>query len=456
MSKPRILVIDDDESITTTVSAFLRAKGYTVTVANDGEEALAQVATGRHAIVISDIYIDRVTGLEVLQAAKAGNPDTAVVLMTARGSVRTTIEAEMGGAYEYLAKPFDLRALLEVVERAQAAAAPPPREEAEEDLAQFGHIVGFAPAMVEVYKKIARSARTEETVLIVGETGVGKELVARAIHDHGSRAKRPFVAVDSGAVPGTLWESEIFGSVRGAFTGADRDRAGVVETARGGTVFFDEIGEIPLEFQAKLLRFLQEKEFRPLGSGSPKKADVRVLAATNRPLEAMVREGKFREDLFYRLNVLRIDVPPLRERRSDIAFLVKRFLEGQDRIWLTPDAAAALEQYSWPGNVRQLENTIRRLAALCPPGPVSAQDVAQALQTGPLEEEEPEGAQELGELERRQILRVLEQAGGNKTRAAEILGIQRRTLYKKLARMERGQSGHGDVPKGHGEGADSD
>ncbi|MFB3827059.1 MAG: sigma-54-dependent transcriptional regulator [Bryobacteraceae bacterium] len=431
MSKPRILVIDDDESITSTVARMLRAKGYEVAVANDGEDALEAIRAGGYPVIVSDIYIDRVTGLDVLREARAANPRAAVILMTARASVSTAVEAETGGAFEYLAKPFEMSALLGAVERACAAPVDP--GPAAEDLGAFGEMVGFSPAMVEVYKRIARFARSDDTVLITGETGAGKELVARAIHDHSARARAPFVAVDSGAVPGTLWESELFGSVRGAFTGADRDRTGVVEAARGGTVFLDEIGEIPLEFQPKLLRFLQEREYRPVGSGAPRRADVRVIAATNRQLETMLREGRFREDLYYRINVLRIDVPPLRERRADIPHLVRRFL-GEAPLALGPDAMGALERHEWPGNVRELQNVVRRLVALSRPGAVDAEAVRAALSQSEVEEED---SRELGEVERRQILRVLEETGGNKTRAAEILGIQRRTLYKKLARMER-------------------
>jgi DNA-binding NtrC family response regulator len=442
MKKPSILVIDDEESITANIAAFLGARGYDVTAVNDGEDALQAVHDGQFSIIISDIYIDQVTGLDVLDQAKRAGGNPAVILMTARGSVRTTVEAEIHGAFDYVAKPFEMRTMLAVIERAEAflakAEAPP---EPDDESKAFGNIVGFSPAMVDVYKKIARSARSEDTVLIVGETGVGKELVARAIHDHSSRAKGPFVPVDAGAVAASLWESEIFGSTRGAFTGADRDRPGVIESARGGTVFFDEIGEIPLETQPKLLRLLQEKEYRPLGSGVPRKADIRIIAATNRSLETMVRERAFREDLFYRLNVLRIDIPPLRERRSDIPFLVKRFLSeataAQRRVWLEPAAEQLLNDSEWPGNVRQLKGTIQRIVALSVPGPISEEALRLYLgnQTQNAEEEEPTG--ELDEIERRQILRVLQETGGNKTKAAEILGIQRRTLYKKLARIER-------------------
>ena len=449
MDRPAILIIDDDEAIAETISAFLNARGYRTHVVNDGDEALAQARTGAYPIILSDIYIDRVTGLDVLREAKAADAGAAVILMTARGSVRTTVEAEMGGAFEYLAKPFDMRALLAAVERAEAHLARPPAEPPGEDLEQFGNMIGFSPPIVEVYKRIARSARSGDTVLIVGESGVGKELVARAIHENSPRAGRPFVPVDSGAVPGALWESEMFGALRGAFTGADRDRAGVVETARGGTVFFDEIGEVPLDFQAKLLRFLQEKQYRPVGCGTPRTVDVRIIAATNRALEEMVREGRFREDLYYRLNVLRIDVPPLRERREDIPFLVRQILDrataaAGKRLWFEDEALHLLEQHPWPGNVRQLQNTIHRLVALSPPGPLSVRELHAVLDI-PDQETQEEEPVELCELERRQILRVLDQTGGNKTRAAEILGIQRRTLYKKLARIERQSSGSADV-----------
>ena len=446
-----ILVVDDDESTTTAISVFLRAKGYDVTVANSGDEALDEIGTDRYPIVVSDIYIDQVDGLQVLRQAKARNPHTTVILMTARGSVRTTIEAETEGAFEYLAKPFEMRELLAVIERAHAATHPPVREEAEAEMEPFGRLAGFSPPMVAVYKFIARAARSEETVPITGETGAGKELVARTIHEHSARQSSSFLAVDAGTVPGTLWESEIVGFVRGAYTGADRDRPGIVETARGGTVFFDEIGEVPLDFQAKLLRLLQEKEFRPVGAALPRKADVRIMAATNRNLEAMVTEGKFRHDLFYRLNVLRIEVPPLRARPDDILLLARRFLAeatkaADKRIWLQPDAEALLQTHHWPGNVRQLENLVRRLVALNPPGPLSSANIRAALEPAPNGMVAGEDAVELSEVERRQILRVLQQTGGNKTRAAEILGIQRRTLYKKLARMERERSGHGDGP----------
>ncbi len=444
MPNPAILVIDDDPSITTTLSSFLKAKGYNVTVANDSDDALEVVAAGQHRLILCDIYIDRLTGLDILRAARERDPDARVILMTARGSIGTTVEAETGGAFDYLAKPLNLKDLLAVIERATRNSAAPAEQPPTEDLQEFGGMIGFAPAMVEVYKRIARFAKSDETVLILGDSGVGKELVAKAIHDHSKRSGKSFVALDSGAVAGSLWEAEVFGALKGAFTGADRDRPGVIDGAQGGTVFFDEIAEIPLEFQAKLLRFLQEKEFRPVGSNRAKHADVRVLAATNRDLEEMVRREIFRADLFYRLNVLRIEVPPLRSRRTDIPFLVKRFLDescekASKKLWLVGGASDALAQYEWPGNVRQLQNVIRRLVAMEPPGAIPEEAVRRELEAGEAEDE----ATGLDAVERQHILRVLEQTEGNKTKAAGILGIQRRTLYKKLARMHSAHGGSG-------------
>lgn len=440
MPKPAILVIDDDTSITTTISNFLRAKGYSVTVANDSDDALEMIAGNRFPLILSDIYIDRLTGIDILRVARERDPEVCVILMTARGSVSTTVDAEVGGAFDYLAKPFDLKDLLLVIEKGSRSRDVPDEATSVEDLQQYGGMIGFAPSMVEVYKRIARSAKSDETVLILGESGVGKELVAKAIHDNSARSKSPFVAVDSGAVAGSLWEAEVFGALKGAYTGADRDRTGIIESARGGSVFFDEIGEIPHEFQAKLLRFLQEKEFRPVGAGAPRKADVRVMAATNRNLDQMVLTGTFREDLLYRLNVLRIEVPPLRDRRADIPFLVKRFLDdacenSDKRSWFEADASKLLAEFDWPGNVRELQSLVRRLVAMESAGAISAVVVQRELAQNQCGESEEE-ITELDAVERQHIMKVLKQADGNKTKAAEILGIQRRTLYKKLARME--------------------
>jgi DNA-binding NtrC family response regulator len=441
MPDNKVLVIDDDVSITSTIANFLRSKRFGVSIANDSEDALEMIGRNRYQVILSDVYIDRLTGLDILREVRRHDPEACVILMTARGSVGTTVEAEAGGAFDYLAKPFDLKDLLSVIERGINARRRHTDEEATDDLHSFGGIIGFAPPMVEVYKRVARCAKSDDTVLILGESGTGKELVAKAIHEHSARKEKPFVPVDSGAVTGTLWEAEVFGVLKGAFTGADRDRAGLVDSALGGTVFFDEIGEIPLEFQAKLLRFLQEREYRPVGSSSPRKADVRVLAATNRNLEEMVRAGTFREDLFYRLNVLRIDLPPLRTRPTDIPFLAKRFLDDAcesagKKSWFDEAGNRVLAAYAWPGNVRQLENLVRRLVAMQPPGLLGEEVVLRELEDHSGFDRDEE-VTELDAVERQQILKVLEQTGGNKTKAAETLGIQRRTLYKKLARIQR-------------------
>ena len=452
-TRPPVLLIDDDEGITFSIATFLEAKGYPVTVTNSGSEGLRLASETRFPLVLADIYIDRVTGLDILKAAKQANPACAVILITAKGSVRTTVEAEAGGVFDYLAKPIELSHLLEVVERAGQSLQP--EEGRVPDSVPDEEMVGVTPIMIELYKNIARAARSEDTVLIRGETGSGKELVARAIHAASSGAKQPFVPVDCAAIPESLWESELFGAVRGAFTGAEKDRAGIVEQARGGTVFLDEIGEIPTSFQAKLLRFLEAKEYRPVGATAPRTARVRILAATNRPLEEMVEAGEFRADLYHRLNVLQILVPPLRERSQDIPLLANRFLNEANRrqgrhARLEPAALKALQAHEWRGNVRELKNAIERMVAMSSPGRLSEAEVRQALTTGLAEGAPPATAETLEDAEKKHVLEALRLSGGNRTLAAERLGIQRRTLYKKLERWGLVHKGHTTVPATHG------
>lgn len=463
-AKPPVLLIDDDEGITFSISTFLEVKGYEVTVTNSGSEGLRLAAEAQFPLIVSDIYIDRVTGLNILRAAKQANPACAVILMTAKGSVRTTVEAEAEGVFDYLPKPVELPHLLEVLERAarslQPAEEEPSGDSSDEDM------VGTTPVMVELYKNIARAARTESTVLVRGETGSGKELVARAIHAASSRAEQPFVPVDCAAIPEALWESELFGSTKGAFTSAEKDRAGIVEQARGGTVFLDEIGEIPPSFQAKLLRFLEAKEYRPVGATAPKTANVRIVAATNRPLEAMVERGEFRADLYHRLNVLQILVPSLRERRQDIPLLANRFLQEANRrqgrnARLEPVAMKVLEAQEWRGNVRELKNAIERMVAMSSPGALGEHEVCRALAAGSSEKPPEPRPQEpnshtLEDAEREHVLEALRLAGGNRTLAAERLGIQRRTLYKKLERWGLMREGHTAVPETHDAGDESE
>jgi DNA-binding NtrC family response regulator len=451
-TKPPVLLIDDDEGIAFSIATFLEAKGYPVTVTNSGSEGLRFASEGRFPLVVSDIYIDRITGLDILNAAKQANSECAVILMTAKGSVRTTIEAEAEGVFDYLAKPLELDNLLKVLERAAHSL------QCEETIAQEAcsdeEIVGVTPAMVNLYKSIARAARSEATVLIRGETGSGKELVARAMHRASACAQQPFVAVDCAAIPENLWESELFGATRGAFTGAEKDRAGIVEQARGGTVFLDEIGEIPTSFQAKLLRFIEAKEFRPVGATTPRTARVRILAATNRPLEAMVEDGEFRADLYHRLNVLQIHVPPLRERAPDIPLLSERFLQEANRqhgkqARFEPAAIKAFEAHEWRGNVRELKNTIVRMVAMSSPGLLGEAEVRRALATGLPEGAPPTNSETLEDAEKKHVMEVLRLCRGNRTLAAERLGIQRRTIYKKLQRWGLMHDGHVGVPGTH-------
>ena len=451
-SKPPVLLVDDDEGITFSIATFLEAKGYLVTVTNSGSEGLRLTQTGQFLLILADIYIDCVTGLDILKAAKKAAPPSAVILMTAKGSVRTTVEAESSGAFDYLPKPVDLNHLLQVLQRAELSLQPgeaPPTE-----VTSGEEIVGVTPVMVELYKDIARAARSKATVLIRGETGSGKELVARAIHAAGDRAKQPFLPVDCAAIPENLWESELFGSTRGAFTSAEKDRAGIIEQARGGTVFLDEIGEIPIFFQAKLLRLLEAKEYRPVGSSVAKVVSARILAATHRQLEAMIQGGEFRADLYHRLNVLRIDVPPLRERVEDIPLLANRFLADANarqgrHARLEPLAVKMLATQAWPGNVRELKNTIERMAAMSSPGPLGETEVRQALGAGAAPGRPAANAQTLEEAEKEHVLEALRACGGNRTLAAERLNIQRRTLYKKLERWGLLHHGHMTVPKTH-------
>src|SRR5581483_4686265 len=306
----RLLVVEDDSSVRNTITTFLELEGYSVDAVSSTREALERLRSDAYPIVISDIYVDERTGLDVLETARKNNPNCAVILMTARGTIETVMKATQGGAFDYIAKPFELDRMLDTVKRAEASVGqyPDDKDTEIEDLPE-SEMIGSSPKMVEIYKTISLVAPTNATVLLEGETGTGKEMIARMIHNNSSRAGQAFVPVDCGSIAPALMESELFGAVKGAYTGADRDRMGVFEAANNGTVFLDEIGDLELGFQLNLLRFLQEKEVRPLGSPRGKKVDVRVIAATNRDLQKMVEQGKFREDLWYRLNVVRVILP---------------------------------------------------------------------------------------------------------------------------------------------------
>jgi DNA-binding NtrC family response regulator len=432
---PRLLLVEDDPGLQFTILTALEEKGYAVDAVSTTGEAIERLSDGGYPIVISDIYVDERTGLDVLDAAKRIDPNCSVILMTGRGTIETVMAATRGGAFDYIAKPFDLDVMLNAIERAEATREVGEKEAEEEDLPET-EMIGFSPSMVEIYKTVARVAGTDATVVIEGETGTGKEMVARMIHRRSKRANAPFVAVDCASITPTLLESELFGAMRGAFTGADRDRVGVFEAAHRGTVFLDEIGEVEPEFQVKLLRFLQEKEIRPVGASRTKEVDVRVVAATNRDLQRMVDEGKFREDLWYRLNTVRITMPPLCERRDDIPvlarFFVNKYAERYDRdVKLMDSGVRALQDYTWPGNVRQLQHMMERLTILA--DRIDADAVHDALT---IMESREKPVETLAEAEEDQIRRVLAATGGNKSKAAQILGIERKTLYRKLVRMK--------------------
>ena len=436
----KLLIVEDDPSVRNTMVTVLELEGYQPEAVASTREAIERLAAEPYTIVISDIYLDERTGIDVLHAARKQNPDCAVILMTGRGSMETVMAATEGGAFEYLAKPFEMAQMLETIRRAEKSlgAVEDEADSATIDDLPDTEMIGSSPRMIEIYKTLSRVAPTDATVLIEGETGTGKELIAGMIHRNSKRAQQPFVPVDCGAIAPSLLESELFGTLRGAYTGADRDRTGVFEAAHGGTVFLDEIGDIDLGFQLKLLRFLQEREIRPLGSARAKKVDVRVIAATNKDVQKMVEEGKFREDLWYRLNVVRLTVPPLCERTSDIPLLTHYFLKRYNERYnlatkITDTGVKALEDYSWPGNIRQLQHLMERLTILAPGGRIDKGVVEAAIEQM---DSRDHGNESLAEAETDQIRRVLTATNGNKTRAAKILGIERKTLYRKLERME--------------------
>jgi DNA-binding NtrC family response regulator len=434
----KLLIVEDDQSVRTTMVTCLELEGYAVEAVSSTREALDRLEKQSYPIVISDIYLDERTGLDVMRTARRTNPDCLVILMTGRGSMETVMAATEGGAFEYLAKPFEMAHMVDTIRRAEKSLGVQDEDEAAsiDDLPDT-EMIGSSPRMIEIYKTLSKVAPTDATVLIEGETGTGKELIARMIHANSKRAQQPFVPVDCGAIAPSLLESELFGTLKGAYTGADRDRMGVFEAGNNGTVFLDEIGDIDLGFQLKLLRFLQEREIRPLGSSRAKKVDVRVIAATNKDVQKLVDEGKFREDLWYRLNVVRLTVPPLCERASDIPLLVHYFLKRYNERYkldtkLTDSGVKAMEEYSWPGNIRQLQHMMERLTILAPGGRIDDAAVRQSIDQM---DSRDHASDSLADTEAEQIRRVMAATNGNKSRAAKVLGIERKTLYRKLERM---------------------
>jgi DNA-binding NtrC family response regulator len=431
----KLLLVEDDPALQFTIQTALEAKGYLVDAVSTTGDALDRLNGEAYPIVVSDIYVDERTGLDVLEAARLRDPLCAVILMTGRGTMETVMAATRGGVFDYIAKPFDLDVMIDAIERAEAARLDEGSEAESEEMPET-EMIGNTAAMVEIYKMIARVAPTDATVIIEGETGTGKEVVARMIWRNSLRAGQPFAAVDCGSIAPSLLESDLFGAVRGAYTGADRDRTGVFEAANRGTVFLDEIGDIDGNFQLALLRFLENHEIRPVGAARSKDVDVRVLVATNRDLQRLVEEKKFREDLWYRLNTVRISIPPLRERRADVPLLARFFANKynaryQREVKLMDSGVQALKDYTWPGNVRQLQHLVERLVILA--DRIDGETVANAL-TSMDSRERP--VETLADAEEEQIRRVIAATGGNKSKAAQVLGIERKTLYRKLERMK--------------------
>ena len=475
MTLPTILVADDDRSIRTVLTQALGRSGYQVRSTGSAATLWRWVEDGEGDLVITDVVMPDENGLDLIPKIKRIRPDLRIVVMSAQSTLMTAVQAAQRGAFEYLPKPFDLQELLAVVGRALATPvpAPLPAVEVTESDRQMP-LIGRSPAMQEVYRTIARLSTADLTVMINGESGTGKELVARALHDYGKRRSGPFVAINMAAIPRELIESELFGHERGAFTGATSRSPGRFEQANGGSLFLDEIGDMPPEAQTRLLRVLQEGEFTTVGGRQPIKANVRIIAATHRDLRNSIRQGLFREDLFYRLNVVPIRLPPLRERSEDIPLLAGHFLErahGDGLPFKTLDSAAVerLKQYGWPGNVRELENLMRRLAALCPMETIGADAITAELADTALPAEDaavpsvtPEtlakaverhireflashndgmGTSDIydrviAEVERPLIRLTLAATRGNQIKAASMLGLNRNTLRKKIRDLE--------------------
>ena len=470
-----VLVADDDRAVRTVLSHALGRAGYDVKATSNAATLWHWVQDGEGDLVITDVVMPDENGLDLVPRIRRRRPELRVIVMSARSTLQTAVKAAERGAFEYLPKPFDIAELIGIVQRALSVPLPGPPVEREEDEAGRLPLIGRSPAMQEIYRVVARLVGVDLTVTITGESGTGKELIARALHDYGARRNGPFVAINMAAIPKDLIEAELFGHERGAFTGASQRTAGRFEQAEGGTLFLDEIGDMPMEAQTRLLRVLQEGEYTRVGGRRPLRANVRIVAATHRDLRLAIRQGLFREDLFYRLNVVPLRVPPLRQRREDIPELVAHFLsvarrEGLGAKTLDSEAMRRLRTYSWPGNVRELENLIRRIAALYPQDTVGleiveeelveiAEEVADELparverteslgeavdlhlrQYFPLNGESlPEpGLYEriLREVERPLIQHCLAATNGNQIRSAEILGLNRNTLRKKIRYLD--------------------
>jgi DNA-binding NtrC family response regulator len=448
---PQILTVDDDSVTCELLCEVFAREGFSAVFANSGEAALATVAQQPPDLLLSDIRMKtRLDGLSLLEIVRREYPSIPVVLMTAFGSIETAVRAVKEGAFDYISKPFNIDELVAIVRRALANGNGKHVTSDLDEEERSSGLIGRTPAMLEIYKMIARVSDSRAAVLITGESGTGKELVARAIHNHGTRSTERFVAVNCGALTETLLESELFGHVKGSFTGAIANKRGIFEQAAEGTVFLDEISETSAGLQVKLLRVLQEREVVPVGGTDPIKVGARVIAASNSDLEKLAAAGAFRGDLLYRLNVIQLHLPPLRQRREDIPLLVAHFLRkhapGPSAVATDQKSMQCVAAYSWPGNVRELENVIERAITLNQGGVITIEDLPARIRlqpshdTSPLSTDEVDqlfsGLPNLDEIERRYILHVLEATGNNRKRTAEILGINRKTLYRMAARFE--------------------
>ncbi len=449
--QPSILIVDDESGILDTLRILLRKEGYEVTTAQGGKAGLEQIRSGNHDIVLTDVRMPQVTGLDILQAAKEQDAMTPVILMTAQASLQTAIGAVNAGAFYYIQKPFSNDELVAILRRAcEFRQVRVENKQLKQDIRRrdrpaVSRPLGKSRRFLEVLKLAELVAPTDSTVLIQGESGTGKEVLARYIHNLSHRSDGPFLSINCGALPENLLESELFGHVKGSFTGAVRDKQGLFAAARGGTFFLDEVGEMPPSLRIKLLRVLQEREVIPVGATETIPVDVRIVAATNRDVEEEVRRGNFRSDLFYRLNVIALDLPPLRDRRDDLVLLIDAFLQdmaadrGDEPKALSADALDAVMVYDWPGNVRELQNALEHAVVLAKgsliePGALPARITRRRKE--PLVADRPSANPSLEVVERAYIMWVLQAEGGNKTRAAEVLGIDPSTLYRKLSRYE--------------------
>ncbi|HEX8835899.1 MAG TPA: sigma-54 dependent transcriptional regulator [Candidatus Acidoferrum sp.] len=446
--KTRLLVVDDEQSIRRLCMTIGNTLGYVCSEAESAEAALGRLESDGPDLILTDLKLPAMSGVELLKQTKRLLPHAEIAIMTGHGSIESAVDAMKLGAYDYIEKPFRVEKMRLLLQRmAEKVHLVTENEFLRERVSaedSLDGIIGTSAHIQDVLRMISRLKDTRTPVLISGESGTGKELVARAIHFRGSMAQTPFVAVDCGSLVPTLMESELFGYEKGAFTGATKSKAGLFQAANGGTIFLDEIGELPLEMQAKLLRVLQEKEVRPVGSNERETVDVRVVAATNRDLEAAYRAGTFRKDLYFRLNVVTVHLPPLRDRRSDVPVLVHHFLDRYakaSQMQVTPAAMKSLLQYDWPGNVRELENCIARAVTLGDGKTIDVSDLPPAIRAEQMETGSSRAAEAgsvsttaLAEMERVTILRVFEQAHGDKALAGKMLGISRATLYRKLKR----------------------